>query len=66
MPLDFAARNAIRSGVPERDPADALERVTRYVAERSAETPKQLELRGIPSGGARSRTADLGIMRPSL
>src|SRR5262249_25642508 len=58
-----AARNLIRSGVPEqvvmdlggwrarsvlarynvtsaRDLADALERVTRYVAERSAETPK--------------------------
>jgi hypothetical protein len=70
-----AARNAIRSGVPEqvvmdlggwrprsvlarynatseRDLTDAFERVTRYVAERSAETPKVEPLRAEPAQSA--------------
>src|SRR5438046_2649856 len=75
-----AARNAIRSGVPEqvvmdpggwrtrsvlarynvtseRDLADALDRVTRYIAERCAETPKVQPLRAEPAQSSRRRGA---------
>src|SRR5213593_1651158 len=76
-----AARNAIRSGVPEqvvmelggwrtrsvlarynvtseRDLADALDRITRYVAERSAETPKVQPLRAEPAQNPHNRPSN--------
>ena len=44
----------------ERDLADALERVTRYVAERSAETPKVEPLRAEPAQNPRNRPSSEG------
>ena len=59
----------------ERDLAEALQRVSRYVSREAQRKPKVQPLlpepaqeclervaNGEPSGGARSRTADLGIM----
>jgi integrase len=76
-----AARNAIRSGVPEqvvmdlggwrtrsvlgrynitseRDLADALDRVSRYVADRAAEPPKVRPLRGEPAQNPHNRASN--------
>src|SRR5579862_1654831 len=44
----------------ERDLANALERVTRYVAERSAETPKVEPLRADPAQSPRNRPSSEG------
>ena len=41
----------------ERDLADALDRVTRYIAERCAETPKVQPLRAEPAQSSRRRGA---------
>ena len=73
-----AARNAIRSGVPEQvvmdlggwrtrsvlarynvtSERDAIERVSRYVAERSAETPKVQPLRAEPAQNPHNRPSN--------
>ncbi len=42
----------------ERDLADALDRVTRYVAERCAETPKVQPLRAEPAQNPHNRAGD--------